>query len=74
MPYIYFLRGVPVHVRALPSGDLVVWHPFNAAVREFVEPICRGRGYWQPGYKNWIVFARHAEDVCRELALAEAAP
>lgn len=73
MPYIFLLRGVPVHVRRLPSGDLVVWHPFNAAVREFVEPICRGRGYWQARYKNWVVRAHYAEEVCRELALAEVA-
>jgi len=53
---ILTIRGVPVHLGELPSGDLKVWHPLNEAVRALVEPICRGRGRWHPDYRNWIVF------------------
>lgn len=51
----YFIGGVPIFTRTLPSGDMTVWHPFNLGVQQIVEPICRGRGYWQPGCNNWVI-------------------
>lgn len=73
MQHKFFVLGVPVFIRALPSGDLAVWHPFNEAVREIIEPICRTRGYWQPKYNNWIVKAHCYDVVLAELAAAEGA-
>lgn len=64
----YLVLGVPVVARTLPSGDIAVWHPFNSDVQAVIEPICRGRGYWQPDFTNWIVKAPHAKTVLLELA------
>jgi hypothetical protein len=71
MPHKFHVLGVPVFTRSLPSGDMVVWHPYNSAVREVIEPICRERGYWRPGYNNWIIHACHCESVLGKLALME---
>jgi len=70
MQQVYLVKGVPVYVRHLPSGDMVVWHPFNEAVRVVVEPICQGNGYWQPEYKNWIIWKSRAYRILNELAKA----
>lgn len=59
-------RGV-VEARELPSGDLAVWHPVNAGIRDIVQPICRGRGYWNAEFKNWIVFRQFAGTVLSDL-------
>lgn len=61
------ILGAPVQLTPLPSGDIAIWHPVNEAVRVVVEPICRGRGYWNPGYRNWVVFAQFKTQVCFEL-------
>lgn len=74
MPHQFLIQGVPVFARSLPSGDMAVWHPFNDAIREIVEPLCRDKGYWQPRYNNWIVLAGYAELVLAALALAEDQP
>lgn len=50
-----------VETRELPSGDVVVWHPVSTNLREIVEPICRGRGYWKAEFNNWIVFRQFAD-------------
>ena len=71
MPHKIWIQGVPVFTRCLPSGDMAVWHPFNEAIREIVEPLCRDKGYWQPRYNNWIVQACYAEAVLVRLALLE---
>lgn len=64
----FLVLGVPVFTRKLPSGDIAVWHPFNSDVKAVIEPICRGRGYWQPEFTNWIVKAAHTESLLHELA------
>lgn len=64
---ILTIGGVPVYVRDLPSGDMKVWHPYNEQVRQIVEPICRGRGLWNPHYKNWVVFAQFKDLALNEL-------
>lgn len=48
----FLVLGVPVFARMLPSGDMAVWHPFNSDVQAVIEPICRGRGYWQTTAKT----------------------
>ncbi|GAB2886315.1 hypothetical protein GCM10027046_13310 [Uliginosibacterium flavum] len=65
MRYKFFINSIPIHVRSLPSGDLAVWHPFNAEIQAVVEPICRGCGYWNPAFKNWVVRA-----ACKHRVLA----
>ena len=54
----------------LPSGDLTVYHRIYDRVRGIVEPICRGRGRWEPRYRNWIIFAQFKDEVARELITA----
>lgn len=71
MPHKFHVLGVPVFTRSLPSGDMAVWHPYNEAIRNVVEPICRERGYWQSRYNNWIVQACYAEAVQASLASLE---
>lgn len=71
MPHKFHVIGVPVFTRSLPSGDMAVWHPYNEAIRELVEPLCRDKGYWQSRYNNWIVQACYAESVQAALASLE---
>lgn len=65
----FYIRGVPVCVRTLQSGDIAIWHPCNEQVRSIVEPICRPRGHWQSGYRNWIVFRYFSAVVIEQLHL-----
>lgn len=67
MQHKFTIKGVPVYARNLPSGDMAVWHPFNNAVQAVVEPICRGRGYWQPEFRNWVIKAACTGAVLAEL-------
>jgi len=53
----YYINHVPVQIRHLPSGDIAVWHPFNAEIAEIVSGFCRGYGYWDSNYNNWVIFA-----------------
>jgi hypothetical protein len=64
---VIFIFGVPVYARALPSGDLAIWHPFNDTVRGVVEPICRRHGYWRAEYNNWVVESEYKRWVLNEL-------
>lgn len=57
-----------IETGSLPSGDMKVWHPLNEKLRAIVEGACRGRGYWNPEYNNWIVKARFADTVLSEIA------
>jgi len=70
MTYKFYVPGVPVFARRLPSGSLAVWHPYNSAAREIVEPICRNRGYWRATHNNWIIHAYFCETVLADLAVA----
>jgi hypothetical protein len=66
---IFILENAgPIETGTLPSGDMKVWHPLNEKLRTLVEGACRGRGYWNPGYKNWIVFEQFADTVLSEIA------
>jgi hypothetical protein len=67
------IDGIPVFVGVLPSGDIKVWHPYNERARHIVEPICRGRGTWNPRFKNWIVSAAFKDIVLSELQRVAAA-
>jgi len=64
----FLVLGIPVYTRRLPSGDMTVWHPFNADIQAVIEPICRGRGYWRHDFNNWVIKARCARFVLEELA------
>lgn len=55
MHQVYLIQSVPVYTRTLPSGDMAVWHPYNEGIRAIVEPICRGCGYWQAEFNNWVI-------------------
>lgn len=68
---ILSIRGIPVYVGSLPSGDLKIWHPHNDQVRAIVEPLCRGRGYWNPDYNNWIIRQQCKDSVIAALRAEE---
>lgn len=65
---IFIVGNIPVHVRELPSGDMAVWHPFNERIRNIIEPLCRGKGYWQRAHRNWIIRQIHVTEVLTALA------
>lgn len=66
---IFVLENVgAIETGPLPSGDMKVWHPINEKLRAIVESACRGRGYWNPEYNNWIVKARFMDSVLAEIA------
>lgn len=66
---IFVLENVgAIETGLLPSGDMKVWHPINEKLRAIVESVCRGRGYWNPEYNNWIVKARFTDSVLAEIA------
>lgn len=65
---VYLIQGVLVYTRILPSGDMAVWHPYNQRVRAIVEPICRGCGYWQAKFNNWVIKQPYVAQVSNELA------
>lgn len=68
---ILTILNVPVFIGELPSGALKIWHPFNDRIRREIEPICRGKGRWHPGFKNWIVFSHFKNEVIAELNALE---
>lgn len=59
----YYINNIPIYVRRMPSGDITVWHPYNLKLAEIIYPICVGKGYWKPGYNNWIIFSTFANSV-----------
>lgn len=63
-----------VELRLLASGDLCVRHPRSEDLRRQIEPICRGRGYWDPAHRNWVVFARYADEVTQQVMLLAEGP
>lgn len=66
---IFVLENVgAIETGQLPSGDIKVWHPLNAKLRTIVERACRGRGYWDSKYNNWVVKARFARAAISEIA------
>lgn len=66
---IFVLENVgAIETGILPSGDMTVKHPMNEKLRGIVEGACRGRGYWNSEYKNWIVKAPFANTVLSEIA------
>lgn len=64
------IHRVPVFIRRLPSGDIVVWHPYNEVVRQIVEPICRQSGYWRNSHNNWVITSDESEAVIAKLESA----
>ncbi|GEM_PF-1384555 len=69
--WMFLILGVRVHARNLPINNMAVAHRYNEAVRSIVEPICRGRGHWDPEYKNWVIFDQFREIVLEELGRLE---
>ena len=65
--WMFSVMGVTVQVRELPINNIAVFHPICEPVRELVEPICRGRGFWSSQFKNWVVFDRFKAIVLSEL-------
>ncbi|WP_041432525.1 hypothetical protein [Thiobacillus denitrificans] len=57
------IRGTPVVARKLPIRNVSVWHSFDPRVRGIVEGACRGRGWWNKKYRNWVVFDRFWPEV-----------
>ncbi|MBW8456982.1 MAG: hypothetical protein K0M58_00850 [Thiobacillus sp.] len=65
------IRGARVVAHKLPFRNFSVWHSFDPDVREVVEGACRGRGWWQSKYRNWVVFDRFWPEVFAALLSAD---
>ena len=65
--WTFSILGVWVQVRELPANNVAVFHPICEPVRQLVEPICRGRGYWNAQFRNWIIFEVFKDTVLAEL-------
>lgn len=63
----FAVGNVWIWFRRLPYGNYSIYHRFNEPTRRIVEAICRGRGRWEPKYKNWIIFDQFKEIVLSEL-------
>jgi competence protein CoiA len=66
--WIFPIGSIWVFVRDLPYGNVKVYHRPSHAVRQIVEPICRGHGYWNPKFKCWIVFDCFKQEILNRLA------
>jgi hypothetical protein len=64
--WVFLILGVRVHARNLPTNNMAVAHCYDEAVRNVIEPICRGRGHRDPEYKNRMIFDRFRETVLEE--------
>lgn len=64
----FAVGNVWIWVKRLPFGNYKVYHRYDETTRRIVEPICRHRGYWHPGYNNWIVFEQFRDEVLDELS------
>lgn len=61
--WVFSFNGKKIWVRQLPFANLTVFHWHDDQLRSIVEPICRGRGKWQSGHRNWLVFERFKNDL-----------
>ncbi|MHA7685091.1 hypothetical protein [Cupriavidus sp. PET2-C1] len=65
--WTFSVLGVTVRARELPRNNIAIYHPICEPVRELIEPICRGRGFWSAEYNNWVVFEQFKGLVLEEL-------
>jgi len=65
------VHGTAVVARKLPFRNVSVWHSFDPYVRQIVERACRGRGWWNGKYRNWVVFDRFWPEVFARLQAAD---
>lgn len=65
------VRGTPIVARKLPFRNVSVWHSYDPDVRVIVEGACRGRGWWNKKYRNWVVFDRFWPEVFATLQAAD---
>ncbi len=66
--WIFSIGNTRVFVRALPYANVKVYHRPDHHARKIVEPLCRGRGYWNDRYKCWIVFDKFKYELLGSLA------
>ena len=60
-----------IQTGTLLSGELNVKHNGNGLVYEVVKASCNTeRGYWYANHRNWIIFARFADQVLAEFEMA----
>jgi hypothetical protein len=60
-----------IQTGTLVSGAMTVKHTGAGRVFEIVNASCHsGRGYWNPKYNNWIIFAQFADQVLDEFGAA----
>lgn len=56
-----------IQTGTLPSGDMTVKHTGSGRVFDVVNASCNSeRGYWNEAHRNWIIFARFADQVLAE--------
>lgn len=67
--WIFSFGNIWVYVRDLPYGNVKVYHRPSQYVRQIIEPICRGHGYWNPKFNCWIVFDQFKEYLLSQLSI-----
>lgn len=68
--HTFIIAGILVEARELQFGQLAVWHPISTSAQSVVEPLCRGRGYWNARYNNWIIHKPFVPEVLAALRSA----
>ncbi|TCJ11605.1 hypothetical protein EZJ19_15130 [Parasulfuritortus cantonensis] len=69
--WTYFIGDKTVWVRELPYRNIKVFHRPSLQTRQIVEPLCRGRGYWDKKFNCWIVFDQFKHSLLHDLEEAQ---
>lgn len=56
-----------VRVHALADGRYALRHGTDPGIIETVKTACRGKGQWNPRYRNWIVSADRMSEIIHEI-------
>lgn len=67
--WTFSLNGRWIWVKKMPFGNLKVYHKPDKHLQSIVEPICRGKGYWNgKPYYNWIIFDQFKAELLAQLS------
>lgn len=58
-----------VRLVPLPDGRVALRHGTSAEIIDLVKGACKGRGQWNPRYRNWIVAADRIDDVVAAISV-----
>lgn len=70
IPTEFQTRLGQVRIASLQGEDVAIRHAPDPALSQAVEKACRGRGRWNPRYRNWIVGKAVLPEILAELTTA----